>query len=264
MIAKQKAEQMKASDQTYAQGSRAHVFAGNSFIDFVVRWRLHASIRALQQALDGRLSLDSPILFACAGEGGEASWLCDLGFRNVTFSDLSPVAVNAGIARDPRLKGLPFDAENLPLADNSYDLTIVQDGLHHLPSPIRGFTEMLRVARLGALFIEPHDSMAGRLLGTRWERNGDAVNYVFRWTKRLVQDVASSFLGPDSFDNLSFSYWHHNPVFGKLGRRLGAGSVARGLVASIKWSLDSLAAGAGNQFSGIIVKRDSASAEAQS
>jgi hypothetical protein len=55
--------------------------------------------------------------------------------------------------------------------------------LHHLPRPVTGFTEMLRVAKKAVIVIEPYDSLIGNLLGTEWEEQGTAINYVYRWDK---------------------------------------------------------------------------------
>lgn len=224
---------------------------------YITFWRLAESIERFRALAGASFSEQSSVLFLCAGEGAEASVCYDvLGLRNVTFSDISPVAVTTGLNRDSRLKGFAADAENTGLNDASYDLVIVQDGLHHLRSPVRGFTEMLRIARLGAIFIEPHDALIGRLIGTEWEGHGDAVNYVFRWTRRLVQQAASSYLGQhDDFVNLSFSYWHHNIVYARLGELVGGGERGVRFVRAIKFALDHLLRGCGNQLSGIILKR---------
>jgi hypothetical protein len=222
-------------------------------VRYVTYWRIMEAMRRLSVAAAGRVELDTPILVACAGEGGEASALCDLGYTNVTMSDLSEMGVKAALQRDPRLKGLVLDAQKADLADRCFGVVLIQDGLHHLPSPVQGFTEMLRLASVGVVFLEPHDSLVGRWIGTRWERNGDAVNYVFRWTRKLVEDVSSSYLGPDAFRNLSFSFWHHNPSFDRLGRKLGGGRAGLTVIKGIKGLLDGLAARAGNQFCGLVL-----------
>jgi hypothetical protein len=134
------------------------------------------------------------------------------------------------------------------------DLVIVQDGLHHLRSPVQGFTEMLRTARIAACFLEPHDSLSGRLLGKRWETNGDAINYVFRWNRRLVDSIASSYLGPDGFESCSFSFWHHNVVLGRFGDAMGGGSRAVALLKLLKNASDAVASRLGNQFCGLVIK----------
>ena len=148
-----------------------------------------------------------------------------------------------------------LNAESTGLPDLSFDLVVVQDGLHHLQNPVGGFTEMLRIARVAVIMLEPHEALVGRLIGTQWERDGAAVNYVFRWTRRLVEDVASSFLGPDSFKNLSFSFWHHNPVYGKIGTAAGGGKIGLGIVKTIKIVLDTMFSGKGNMMCGLIIKR---------
>jgi hypothetical protein len=134
-------------------------------------------------------------------------------------------------------------------------VVIVQDVLHHLPRPVNGFTEMLRIARHAALFLEPHDSLPGRFVGTTWEQNGDAVNYVFRWTKSLVQDITCSYLGNDQFVNASFSFWHHNPALGRLGRILGGGRFALRSISVCKAVANLLLASEGNQFCGLVIKQ---------
>ncbi len=237
----------------FASGSRAFVTNNDPFVQYLVRWRLGEGLRRLARGTNGRITNGSNILVMCAGEGFEGSVLCDMGFTNVTVSDISEVGVAQAIERDKRLKGLVINAENANIDSNSFDVVVVQDGLHHLQSPIQGFTEMLRIARIGVLFLEPHDSLVGKIIGTKWEKNGDAINYVFRWKKKLVQDVSCSYLGHDQFQNLSFAFWHHSVWFHKLGKSLG-GSAAVGVVRFIKFFLDIVLGRAGNQFCGLIIK----------
>jgi SAM-dependent methyltransferase len=219
----------------------------------VTDWRINTAINHLE-ACAGQLDRNVAFLVLCAAEAREASVLCDRGFTNVTVSDISSVALEIALKRDPRLRGQVLSAECLEVADASFDVVFVQDGLHHLRSPIQGFTEMLRVARIAAIFLEPHDSFVGRVLGTKWERNGDAVNYVFRWSKKLVGDVASSYLGDGQFQNASFSFWHHNPVLARLGTTLGGGSGAIALLRGLKFLFNSALSRQGNQFCGMVVR----------
>jgi ubiquinone/menaquinone biosynthesis C-methylase UbiE len=82
----------------------------------------------------------------------------------------------------------------LDLPDNSYDLVVVQDGLHHLPRPVTGFTEMLRVAKKAVIVIESYDSWVGDLIGTEFEVQGNAINFAFRWNRKMMVQVTKSFL----------------------------------------------------------------------
>lgn len=247
--------QKKQHDLVFARGSRAHGASTVPVTRYIVEWRIKAALQRLTEAAEGRISYDSKILLMCAGEGIEGSTLCDMGYRNVTVSDISDAAVTEAVRRDRRLQGIPLNAECSAQPDLEFDVVIVQDGLHHLQNPVLGFTEMLRIARVGVLFLEPHDSRIGRKLGTKWEKNGEAVNYVFRWTKKLVDDVASSYLPQNSFTNRSFSFWHHNILFDRLGRRLGGGRLGLMTVRLLKWLLDSALGRMGNQFCGLVLKR---------
>lgn len=241
-------------EEAFEQGARGKVFGTDQVAEYVVRWRLKEAVRRMMAGPGTRLTLDSSILVSCAGVGREGSILCDLGFRNVTVTDITENGVKAALVRDPRLRGEPANAEALPFAEGSYDIAFVQDGLHHLSNPVRGFTELLRVSRHAAFFLEPHDSPAGDLIGTKWEMNGDVTNYVFRWNRRLVEQVTSSYFGNAEFDNRSFSFWHHNPLYARIGGALGGGRLALLTLKSIKATADTVAGRWGNQFCGLIVR----------
>jgi ubiquinone/menaquinone biosynthesis C-methylase UbiE len=177
----------------------------------------------------------------------------DMGLLDVTVSDLSEAVAGVAVRRDPRLKARALNAEETELPAGSFEIVVIQDGLHHLQRPVQGFTEMLRIASRAVIFLEPHDSLVGRLIGTKWETNGPAVNYVFRWTKRSVQDIASSYLGQSTFQNLSFSFWHHNVVLAKAGQRLGGGAFAISCIRAVKACMDFLLPRMGNQFCGLVI-----------
>lgn len=249
-------ERQKAHfDQVFAGGARQHITTTNVLVRYLVDWRIGEAVRRLMKATDSRLTCDSSVLLLCAGEGAEGSVLCNMGFTNVTVSDISEYGVHQAMERDSRLQGLVLNAERINLTNDAFDVVVVQEGLHHLQSPVQGFTEMLRVASFGVIFIEPHDSFVGKLIGTKWERHGEAVNYVFRWDKKLVEDIASSYLGPNSLINLSFSFWHHNVLYHKLGKVLGEGWLALKVIQFLKLTLDNTFGWAGNKFCGLIVKR---------
>lgn len=245
-------DQRDQFNSVYSYGSRKHVISSNLATRYIVEWRVKVAMHRLMA--HGFVSHDSTILTLCSGEGMEGSILCDLGFNNVTVSDLSEQGVHAALQRDSRLNALVLNAQQVHLADGSYDVVLVQDGLHHLPSPVQGFTEMLRLARQGVIFLEPHESLVGRIIGTKWEKNGTAINYVFRWDKTIVEKVASSYLGPNAFQNISFSFWHHNPIYARMTKTLGP-KIGLPVVKLIKSSLDFVLGRFGNQFCGLIIKK---------
>jgi hypothetical protein len=249
--------QKQISESMVADGPR--FLDANPMSSYVLHWRLQEAMRRLNIA-DPAIPRDSKILVLCASDGLEGTALADLGWTDVTVSDLSQAAADTAVLRDPRLKAMVLNAEDSGLPRDAYDIVLIQDGLHHLQRPVQGFTEMLRIASRAAIFMEPHESFVGRRIGTEWEVHGDAVNYVFRWSKRLIQDVASSYLGRDTFQNLSFSFWHHNPVFYKIGGRLGSGSFAITCLRTLKATMDFFFAPAGNNICGIILKNKPAKA----
>jgi SAM-dependent methyltransferase len=245
--------QREQNNLAYAAGSRQHVLSGDVVTRYIVSWRVDESIKRLVAASKGLIDRESSILIICSGEGMEGSILCDMGFKNVTVSDLAEYGVQAALNRDKRLKGMVLNAEHLDLPDASVDVVLVQDGLHHLQSPVRGFTEMLRVAKLGVVFLEPHDSLIGRSIGTKWEQDGSALNYVFRWDKKLVEQISSSYLGRDGFTNISFSFWHHNLVFAKLPKLFGS-TFGLFAIKIFKRLFDTVMGRFGNQFCCLIMK----------
>lgn len=247
-------QQRLVHDERYKNGVRAHVNSEDILIRYLVRWRLRKAIEVLTVESSGAFTKSSRILVLCSGEGLEGSILADDGFLDVTVSDISPMGMQQATSRDTRLKTLVINVQDCRLPDGDFDLVIVQDGLHHLQSPVSGFTEMLRLSRYACFFLEPHDSWIGNKIGTKWEINSGVENFVFRWNKELVEQVASSYLGRGSFRNLSFSFFHHNIVLERIGRKMGGCAMATYFIAILKKICDVAFGRAGNQFCGMIIK----------
>lgn len=248
-------KQKEASDRYFSKGSRPHISTTNSVVRYLTRWRVCQSIKKLERILQSRFTRHSSILVMCAGEGGDGTYLCDLGYRNVTVSDISHVAVDEALRRDIRLKGLVLNAQQAEISDCSYDVVMIQDGLHHLQNPVAGFTEMLRIARIAVIFLEPHDSFFSSFLGTQWEGDVGFINYVFRWNKKLCTKVTFSYLGPDSFTDYSYAFWHHNIYMERASKIFGGGLLAKHILLITKFFLDLFLGEIGNQFCCLIVKK---------
>ena len=213
--------------------------------------RLHVAMDLLREH-DAFLPT-APTLVVCGGVGGEGTFLANHGFSDVTVSDFSREALNTCRTLDSRLKTMELDAEDMSVVqDDSYDLVLVQDGLHHLPRPAVGLTEMLRVSRRGVVVIEPHLGLAGRYLGREWEIEGDAINYVFRWNRSMVEQMTRSYLLQDDAEVHVRRFWDHNLAVGRAvshlspGRRLLA---AKSLYATLR-----PAGAAGNMMVALILK----------
>ena len=102
--------------------------------------------------------LDAEIVELFCGRGNGLIALDRLGFTRIEGVDLSPrlIAQFKGSA-----KCTVADCRQLPFADRSKDVLIVQGGLHHLPALPddldRTFSEMQRVLRTSGrvMFVEP-------------------------------------------------------------------------------------------------------------
>ncbi|MGH1488228.1 MAG: class I SAM-dependent methyltransferase [Acidimicrobiales bacterium] len=215
--------------------------------------------RRIKMAVDETLQLlgsqpsELSALTTCGGTGGEASYLADRGFTDVTNSDFSTGALEVAQKRDERLAVRWIDMENSDVPDESYDIVLVQDGLHHLTRPVQGFNEMIRMARQAVIVIEPHQSLIGRLIGTEWEKVGDAVNYVFRWDHDLFAQTARSQLVREPTTIWTKRFWDHNQAVSKLSNWTSNEQVKMGLTRTAYGALSPLDR-LGNMFVGILIK----------
>jgi SAM-dependent methyltransferase len=155
--------------------------------------------RTLRRLLgDGVVDTAMSVLVVAGGEL-DRDVLGSAGFQDVTVTNL---AGGDAVA----------DAEDLPFADESFDLAVVSAGLHHCRSPHRALLELYRVARRAAVALEARDSLLLRLaarIGAMEEYELTAVaanefraggvrdtavpNYVYRWTEREVEKTIASY-----------------------------------------------------------------------
>jgi ubiquinone/menaquinone biosynthesis C-methylase UbiE len=212
------AQQKQAFEEIY-KSENMDRFAFHITPDKLVRYlrdrRLNIALRYLQTHCREKIT-DWKVLTVCGGVGGEGIFFLRSGFADVTVSDFSANSLEIAAKLDSKLKAIQLNAEQIDLADNSYDLVIVQDGLHHLPRPALGMTEMLRVAKKAVVVIEPYNSVVGNMIGTEWEEHDDAINYVFRWDRMMIKQTVKSYL-LRNYDRIRvFRRWDHNVVVGRL------------------------------------------------
>ncbi len=223
-------------------------------IRYLTGRRINLAMGRLRRIVNDSLS-GWTALVTCGGLGGDGTLLANLGLREVTVSDISTVALRACRERDSRLKTMELDAESLDLPDNSVDLSLVQDGLHHLRRPVLGFTEMLRVSRRAVIVIEPHAGIVASVLGQVWEMNAGVENYVFRWDARLLREATRSYLmhGAQVYP---MRIWDHNVTLARAGARLGGGAAATAFV-NASYALLSAPGirNLGNMMIGVVLKK---------
>lgn len=215
--------------------------------------RLNIALSEIKKAAKDNI-YDWKILIVCDGVGGAGTFFANQGFKFVTVSDISQEALNYCVKRDPRLLTLLLDAADMELLDGSFDLVIVQDGLHHLRRPFLGYTEMLRVAKMAVIVIEPHTGIVARFLGAIWEEHYGEVNYVFRWNYFIFKQITSSYLLKSPFSIKFIRLWDHNLVMKKIGRIFGEEKAGLFIIKAIYFILNSIFSRLGNMMIGIVIK----------
>ena len=146
-------------------------------VRFLIESKFHRALRLL-----GHIT-STDALCVCGGSGMDAEWLARLGIRP-TILDISPEALARARIRAQRhgfaaalVRG---DAARLPFSDQSFDLALVHDGLHHLDNPYCALDEMARVAKHELIVMEPACAVLTRLavavgLAAAVEPAGNAV-----------------------------------------------------------------------------------------
>ncbi len=146
------------------------------------------------------------------------------GWKNITLSAYSDdiTALAGG-------RYLQLDAEQIELADASYDTVLAHEVLHHCRSPHLAVAEMLRITRRYVVFLEPNDCFVTRQL-TRWNlaqrfelgavlanagtsggvRNSAVPNFVYRWNLDDVVKCASACVPEEILRFYSRPYWELN------------------------------------------------------
>jgi len=139
--------------------------------------------------------------------GKDSRYLADSGM-DATASDISDVLLKEAASTGYIAKWSQENAEMLSFENDSYDFALCKESYHHFPRPMMAIYEMLRVARIAIVLIEPNDAYIPRgmlavvvreaknlvnwTLGKRhiraeYEESG---NYVYRISRREMEKVA--------------------------------------------------------------------------
>nr|WP_246409371.1 class I SAM-dependent methyltransferase [Granulicella aggregans] len=222
------------------------------------------------------------------GSYQDAEILRVVGFRRMTLSNLQDMASFEPLQMTGvELRTVNADAEEMSLADGSYDLVLAHEVLHHCRSPHKALLEMLRVSSKHVILLEPNDSLLMQALvrfrlsfpyelpavvANGFEaggvRNSCVPNYIYRWSPRDLQQTTASFLPESECDFYIRSYWDFNVDREELARRdqtrigsftriVGPGLFLAGLhvfqaiATHLPWVREQ-----GNKFFGCVTKRD--------
>jgi 2-polyprenyl-3-methyl-5-hydroxy-6-metoxy-1,4-benzoquinol methylase len=108
--------------------------------------------------------------------------------RRVVGIDLDDPALHAEWAKRtaPNLEYRVMKAENLPFADDEFDLAAAVEVLEHVPDPEHTVAEMARVAKRWLLVSVPREPLWRALnmaRGAYWKDLGNTPGHVNHWSK---------------------------------------------------------------------------------
>jgi 2-polyprenyl-3-methyl-5-hydroxy-6-metoxy-1,4-benzoquinol methylase len=175
--------------------SRDGIITGNTYDKYgstnpLVR-RMMASF---ERSLDELLDIAGPprsLLDVGCGEGVLVHrWATRLGAeRRVVGIDLEEDSIQRGWSQRqaPNLEYRVMRAENLPFADEEFDLVSAIEVLEHLPDPEHTVAEMTRCARRHLLVSVPREPlwrMLNMARGAYWPDLGNTPGHLNHWSRR--------------------------------------------------------------------------------
>lgn len=166
-------------------------YASRTFFSYLLYYQMREMERLLSQARYSRVAN------ICAGHGFELEFLSRF-CRDIVAVDISwnslRVALNRACELGLNVEAVCADAENLPLRDGTFDLVFTHHSLHHLPRPVRGLEEMIRVTSHGIAVCEPVKGFARTVLTrsgvkAQFEESG---NFVYELDPRDVEILCTN------------------------------------------------------------------------
>jgi 2-polyprenyl-3-methyl-5-hydroxy-6-metoxy-1,4-benzoquinol methylase len=151
--------------------------------------RLMASFEATLAELFAQAAPESVLDVGC-GEGVLThQWAEQLGERRIVGIDLDDEKLKAEWAtrRRPNLEYRTMLAENMPFAEDEFDMACAIEVLEHVPDPAHTVAEMARVARRHLLVSVPREPlwrMLNMARGAYLSDLGNTPGHVNHWSKR--------------------------------------------------------------------------------
>jgi 2-polyprenyl-3-methyl-5-hydroxy-6-metoxy-1,4-benzoquinol methylase len=170
------------------------VITGNTYDKYgstnpFVRRMMAGFERSLDELL-GRADPQSLLDVGC-GEGVLVhEWAKRLGVeKRVVGIDLEEESIQQGWAKRqaPNLEYKVVRAENLPFADEEFDLASAIEVLEHVPDPEHTVAEMARCAKRHLLISVPREPlwrMLNMARGAYWSDLGNTPGHLNHWSKR--------------------------------------------------------------------------------
>ncbi len=123
-------------------------------------------------------------------------WAQRLGERRVVGIDLEEPSIQEGWAQRqaPNLEYRVMRAENLPFADNEFDVACAIEVLEHVPNPEHTLAEMARCAERHLLVSVPREPlwrMLNMIRGAYISDLGNTPGHLNHWSKRSFVQLLS-------------------------------------------------------------------------
>jgi 2-polyprenyl-3-methyl-5-hydroxy-6-metoxy-1,4-benzoquinol methylase len=182
--------------------SEEGIITGNTYDKYgstnpVVRRLMSAFERTLDELFER--SGPSSVLDVGCGEGVLVhQWAQRLGDRRVVGIDLQEESIQAGWEerQAPNLEYRVMHAENLPFAENEFDLASAIEVLEHVPNPEHTLAEMTRCAERHLLVSVPREPlwrMLNMARGAYWPALGNTPGHLNHWSRRSFVRLLSSY-----------------------------------------------------------------------
>jgi SAM-dependent methyltransferase len=123
-------------------------------------------------------------------------WATELGDRRVVGIDLEDPSIQEHweTRQAPNLEYRIMKAENLPFADNEFDVATAIEVLEHVPDAEHTVAEMARVAERWLIVSVPREPLWRGLnvaRGAYWKDRGNTPGHVNHWSKRSFVQLLS-------------------------------------------------------------------------
>ncbi|MFI5005472.1 MAG: class I SAM-dependent methyltransferase [Solirubrobacterales bacterium] len=173
--------------------SRDGIVTGNTYDKYGSSNPLVRRMMAgFERSLDELLGLADPgsLLDVGCGEGVLVErWAQRLSGRRVVGIDLEEESIQAGWAQRqaPNLEYRVMRAENLPFAEDEFDLACAIEVLEHVPGPEHTLAEMARCAQRHLLVSVPREPLWRALnmaRGAYWRDLGNTPGHLNHWSRR--------------------------------------------------------------------------------
>ncbi len=182
--------------------SRDGIVTGNTYDKYgstnpLVRRMMAGFERSLDELLE--LADPSSLLDVGCGEGVLVErWARRLGGRRVVGIDLEEESIQAGWEQRqaPNLEYRVMRAENLPFAEDEFDLASAIEVLEHVPDPEHTLAEMARCAQRHLLVSVPREPlwrMLNMARGAYWRDLGNTPGHLNHWSRRSFTALLSRY-----------------------------------------------------------------------